>query len=163
MSALRRTLLAQGTRPWPNNVPVYRRFLSSSLPTRQHEVRQETLKYHPAQDAERNARNHSEKHGDNSADISVKDLKKSQGGKSLPQRNLSARKAYIAIGSNIGNRVDWIEKALAQLKLTDGRIDVKRVSSLWETEPMYVTDQEKFLNGVIEVFTALRPFLDHYS
>jgi 2-amino-4-hydroxy-6-hydroxymethyldihydropteridine diphosphokinase/dihydropteroate synthase len=30
-------------------------------------------------------------------------------------------------------------------------IHIKRTSSLWETEPMYVKDQELFLNGVAEV------------
>ena len=61
------------------------------------------------------------------------------------------RTAYIAIGSNIGNRISWIERALVLLKQPGNGITVKRTSSLWETEPMYVTDQGKFLNGVIEV------------
>lgn len=30
-------------------------------------------------------------------------------------------------------------------------IKVKRTSSLWETEPMYVHDQDKFVNGACEV------------
>lgn len=57
--------------------------------------------------------------------------------------------AYVAIGSNLGNRVEWIEKALHELK--NRGVLIKRTSSLWETEPMYVTDQDTFLNGVIEV------------
>ncbi|KAJ3497633.1 hypothetical protein NLG97_g1749 [Lecanicillium saksenae] len=36
-------------------------------------------------------------------------------------------------------------------------IKVTRTSSLWETEPMYVTDQDRFLNGVAEVETELPP------
>lgn len=30
-------------------------------------------------------------------------------------------------------------------------IRVKRTSGLWETEPMYVLDQDRFVNGVCEV------------
>ncbi|KAK2592838.1 trifunctional dihydropteroate synthetase [Conoideocrella luteorostrata] len=36
-------------------------------------------------------------------------------------------------------------------------IRVKRTSSLWETEPMYVLDQDRFLNGACEVETDLEP------
>jgi 2-amino-4-hydroxy-6-hydroxymethyldihydropteridine diphosphokinase/dihydropteroate synthase len=57
------------------------------------------------------------------------------------------------VGSNIGNRVRWIEKALTEMR--SAGIKVKRTSSLWETEPMYVTEQDRFLNGVIEVIHAI--------
>ncbi|KAJ5051946.1 uncharacterized protein L3040_001707 [Drepanopeziza brunnea f. sp. 'multigermtubi'] len=36
-------------------------------------------------------------------------------------------------------------------------IRITRTSGLWETEPMYVKDQESFLNGVAEVETTLEP------
>lgn len=59
------------------------------------------------------------------------------------------KKAYIALGSNLGDRVAEIEKACNEM---DRRgIRVKRTSSLWETEPMYVLDQDHFLNGACEV------------
>lgn len=57
--------------------------------------------------------------------------------------------AYIALGGNLGDRVAEIERACNEM---DKRgIKVTRTSSLWETEPMYVTDQDRFLNGVAEV------------
>lgn len=57
--------------------------------------------------------------------------------------------AYIALGSNIGDRIAWIERACNEM---DRRgIHVRRTSSLWETEPMYVLEQDRFLNGVCEV------------
>jgi 2-amino-4-hydroxy-6-hydroxymethyldihydropteridine diphosphokinase / dihydropteroate synthase len=57
--------------------------------------------------------------------------------------------AYIALGSNLGDRIGWIEKACKQMS---GRgIKIKRTSCLWETEPMYVIDQGSFINGVCEV------------
>ncbi len=59
------------------------------------------------------------------------------------------RLAYIALGSNMGDRIAWIEKACNEM---DARgIRVKRTSSLWETEPMYVLDQDRFVNGACEV------------
>lgn len=64
-------------------------------------------------------------------------------------------KAYIALGSNMGDRIGWIEKACTEM---DRRgIRVCRTSSLWETEPMYVLEQDKFANGVCEVETDLEP------
>jgi hypothetical protein len=60
------------------------------------------------------------------------------------------RKAYIALGSNVGDRLDMIEKACLALD-QDPDIKVTRTSSLYETEPMYVEDQARFLNGACEV------------
>ncbi|GJC96880.1 dihydropteroate synthase [Colletotrichum higginsianum] len=65
------------------------------------------------------------------------------------------RTAYIALGSNLGNRVAWIERACAEMDRRN--IKVKRTSSLWETEPMYVLEQDRFVNGVCEVETELEP------
>ncbi|KAJ6444577.1 folic acid synthesis protein [Purpureocillium lavendulum] len=63
--------------------------------------------------------------------------------------------AYIALGSNLGDRVGEIETACKEM---DRRgIRVKRTSSLWETKPMYVMDQGQFINGVCEVETDLEP------
>lgn len=70
----------------------------------------------------------------------------------IPEATTSAANshvAYVALGSNVGNRVAMIEKACNEM--SSKGIKVKRTSGLWETEPMYVLDQEKFLNGVCEV------------
>ncbi|CAG8960889.1 hypothetical protein HYFRA_00002426 [Hymenoscyphus fraxineus] len=66
------------------------------------------------------------------------------------------RTAYIALGSNLSNRVDWIERALREMKKKKV-IRLLRTSSLWETDPMYVLEQDKFLNGVCEISTSLEP------
>lgn len=63
--------------------------------------------------------------------------------------------AYIALGSNIGDRVRWIEEACTWMSRKG--INLKRTSSLWETKPMYVLSQGNFLNGVCEVETELSP------
>ena len=59
------------------------------------------------------------------------------------------RTAYIALGSNLGDRVGWLEKACAEMERRG--IVVKRTSCLYETAPMYVVDQERFVNGACEV------------
>lgn len=58
-------------------------------------------------------------------------------------------RAFIALGSNMGNRIDMIEKAC--IELDKANIRVKRTSSLFETAPMYVLEQDTFINGVCEV------------
>ncbi|EED18517.1 folic acid synthesis protein [Talaromyces stipitatus ATCC 10500] len=67
----------------------------------------------------------------------------------------SSHKAYIALGSNIGDRIAMIERACAEMNKAG--IKVKRTSSLFETAPMYVLDQEPFLNAACEVETTLGP------
>lgn len=64
--------------------------------------------------------------------------------------------AYISLGSNIGNREAYLEKAI-QILGSHGKIEVKRLSSIYETEPVGYTDQGEFLNMVIAVQTSLRP------
>jgi hypothetical protein len=61
--------------------------------------------------------------------------------------------AYIALGSNLGDRIDMIEKACNEMAARG--IKIKRTSCLWETEPMYVSDQENFVNGACEVRNSL--------
>ncbi|THC97235.1 hypothetical protein EYZ11_003288 [Aspergillus tanneri] len=67
----------------------------------------------------------------------------------------STHRVFIALGSNMGDRVEMIEKAC--LELDRAGITVKRTSSLFETAPMYVLDQDTFMNGVCEVETTLEP------
>jgi 2-amino-4-hydroxy-6-hydroxymethyldihydropteridine diphosphokinase len=63
---------------------------------------------------------------------------------------------YIGIGSNLGDRQAYIDKAIAALKAVKD-VKVTRVSSIYETEPVSDIPQRKFLNGVIEVETAVNP------
>jgi 7,8-dihydro-6-hydroxymethylpterin-pyrophosphokinase (HPPK) len=65
-------------------------------------------------------------------------------------------RAMIGLGSNIGDRVAMIEQACQ--KMLEHGIKVKATSSLYETAPMYVTDQATFYNGVCEVRNRLWAF-----
>lgn len=55
----------------------------------------------------------------------------------------------MAVGSNIGDSVGHIRRAVNALEV--GGCEIRRCSRLYESEPMYVEDQERFVNGVIEV------------
>ncbi len=63
-------------------------------------------------------------------------------------------RTYIAFGSNYGDRIENILKALELLK-NYGRI--KKVSTVYESQPWGVKDQPPFLNGVLELETDLDP------
>jgi len=65
------------------------------------------------------------------------------------------RKAYLSLGSNLGDRAANIARAVEQLAKSGVR--VMRRSSLYETEPVEFVDQPWFLNSVIETETALEP------
>jgi len=63
---------------------------------------------------------------------------------------------YIGIGSNLGDRQNYIASAIAELRKTKG-VRFKRSSSIYETEPVGGAGQGKFLNGVLEIETDLDP------
>lgn len=64
--------------------------------------------------------------------------------------------AYIGLGSNLGDRERSIREAL-QVLGGNGSVEVARVSDIQETEPLGRMDQPKYLNGVAEIRTALKP------
>lgn len=58
-------------------------------------------------------------------------------------------KAYLALGSNIGDRMSMIESACREM--TERGLRVVRTSALYETKAMYLEDQQPFINGACEV------------
>lgn len=71
-------------------------------------------------------------------------------------------RALVALGSNLGDRIDMIERACTEMDLRD--IKVLRTSSLYETEPMYKTDQPSFVNGVCQVrYLNYFPRVNYFS
>ena len=61
---------------------------------------------------------------------------------------------YFGLGSNLGDRQANLVEAIQRLH---AQVNVKRLSSVYETEPAYVTDQPRFLNMVVKGETALDP------
>ena len=63
---------------------------------------------------------------------------------------------YIGIGSNLGDRQGYIDRAIDAIKSSKD-IKFKRSSSIYETDPVSDITQGKFLNGVLEIETVLSP------
>lgn len=80
----------------------------------------------------------------------------------LEFRNVSVKvhrgwhRAYLAIGSNMGDKEAYINGAIAALK-AHPLIRLKKVSDIIETEPYGGVVQDSFLNGALEVETLLAP------
>ncbi len=65
-------------------------------------------------------------------------------------------RAYLGLGSNLGDRLEHLQRALDALGAADG-IEVVAVSSVYETAPVGGPAQDDFLNAVVAVDTDLAP------
>ncbi len=65
-------------------------------------------------------------------------------------------RCYIAIGSNLGDREKNISDAVHKMRDTQG-IEVKKLSQIYETEPVGGPKQPDFLNAVMHIETTLEP------
>lgn len=63
-----------------------------------------------------------------------------------------AHLAYLSLGSNIGDREANLREAIPRLETLGS---LRSLSSIYETEPVEVTDQPWFLNCVVVVETTL--------
>ena len=70
------------------------------------------------------------------------------------------RIVYLSIGTNIGNRMENIKKVLYSIYKSD-IFNILEVSSIYETEPMYVENQDKFYNLIVKsaVKNSIDPFV----
>src|SRR5699024_12622577 len=66
------------------------------------------------------------------------------------------KNVYLALGSNIEPREEYIKKALQALNAHQ-QIAIIKKSSVYKTAPVGYTDQANFLNMEIEVETSLLP------
>ncbi len=64
--------------------------------------------------------------------------------------------AYIALGSNMGDKKAYLDSGVEGLRQTKG-CRVLAVSDYLATEPYGVTDQDEFLNGAMKIRTLLPP------
>lgn len=65
-------------------------------------------------------------------------------------------RVFIALGSNMGNRLKYLERAVANLQ-EDSYFKEIKVSDYIETAPYGGVEQEDFLNGVLEAETLYSP------
>jgi 2-amino-4-hydroxy-6-hydroxymethyldihydropteridine diphosphokinase len=64
--------------------------------------------------------------------------------------------AFIALGSNIGDRQQHLDRALGRIAEIAG-VQTVAVSSVEETEPLGAVEQGRYLNQMIAVRTSLSP------
>lgn len=81
----------------------------------------------------------------------------------LPFENVSVqlergwKKAYLGIGSNMGDRKQYVEEAVSKIR-KHPLIRNVRCSDLIVTKPYGGVEQEDFLNGALEIETLLTPY-----
>lgn len=68
--------------------------------------------------------------------------------------NMKANKIYLGLGSNLGDREKNLEKAISEISEF---ASVVLKSSVYESKPVGYTDQDDFLNMVIEIESELAP------
>lgn len=64
--------------------------------------------------------------------------------------------AYIAMGSNMGNKEDNLNSAIELINSSEVAM-VTKTSKFYETKPVGYLEQDTFLNGALEVKTLLTP------
>lgn len=90
------------------------------------------------------------------------EIRKPQAPIGLPFESVSVKihrgwhKAYVAIGSNMGEKEKYLKDAIQGLADHD-EILVSAVSTLIATEPYGGVEQDVFLNGMVEIKTLLTP------
>ena len=67
---------------------------------------------------------------------------------------INAVEVYLSLGSNMGDRQQNLDKALDFLSQ---RLQLGRVSSVYDTEPLGNAEQPRFLNLVCQAYTGLAP------
>ncbi len=65
-------------------------------------------------------------------------------------------RAYLGLGSNMGDKKGYIDSALELLEAHE-KINIVKISSYYETEPVGYKEQDWFLNIVAEINTELDP------
>ena len=67
-----------------------------------------------------------------------------------------AETAFLGLGSNLGNRLEHLRRAVELLGVQPG-LRVVASSSVWETAPLGGPPQPPFLNAVVRVSSELSP------
>jgi 2-amino-4-hydroxy-6-hydroxymethyldihydropteridine diphosphokinase len=71
-----------------------------------------------------------------------------------PDPQPGSRRAYLGIGSNLGERLAYLQLAVDQLAAASG-VTVLDVSPVYETAPVGGPEQPDYLNAVVAVRTTL--------
>ncbi len=67
-------------------------------------------------------------------------------------------RVFLGLGSNIGDRFKHISQALHHIQKIP-TCEIQTISSIYETEPVGLKEQNNFLNIVIEIYVLMAPTL----
>lgn len=67
-------------------------------------------------------------------------------------------RAYIGLGSNMGDRLSYLKAGLRAIAAATPEVIVIGKSSVYDSEPVGMTDQPDFYNAVVAVETTLDPY-----
>lgn len=67
---------------------------------------------------------------------------------------MKANKAYLSLGSNLGDREKFLKKAISEIKKI---AKIIQKSKIYETSPVGYKNQGDFLNMVIKIETDINP------
>ncbi len=65
--------------------------------------------------------------------------------------------AYLSLGSNMGDRMKNLSRAVSLLNRPDEGVEVVQISPVFETDPVGYKEQDDFLNICVKVETTLEP------
>lgn len=65
-------------------------------------------------------------------------------------------RVYLSLGSNIGDRADYLNKGIKKIDEIEN-CEVVKISKFYETLPWGYENQDTFVNACIEISTSLRP------
>ena len=65
-------------------------------------------------------------------------------------------KVFLGLGSNVGDRLKFIEAAIERIGSLEG-VELIKKASIYETEPWGVKDQGFFINTAVVIETSLMP------
>ncbi|MCQ2754012.1 MAG: 2-amino-4-hydroxy-6-hydroxymethyldihydropteridine diphosphokinase [bacterium] len=63
---------------------------------------------------------------------------------------------YLSLGSNLGDRVGYVQQATNLLGMNDN-INIVATSSFYESEPWQMDTENWFVNAIIQISTTLSP------
>lgn len=63
---------------------------------------------------------------------------------------------YLSLGSNLGDRVGYLQQATSLLGATD-KIKIVTTSSFYESEPWQMNSKNWFVNAIVQISTTLTP------
>lgn len=84
----------------------------------------------------------------------IKKVKKTK--KTNKKMIIGPKRVFLGLGSNVGDREEFIEQAYFLIGKIKG-VEVMRRSSNYETQPEGDSDQPAFINAVLEIKTELPP------